>query len=144
MNPDKQELHNLADGLIISDPTSIARCIQFIESNSEGIWHGRARAMMCRRLKHIDLSQEDSARLLHAIFVRFENGNFAEQFRDMLRLASELDSKATYALAKKLSRDNRDFVKHQADWLIKHHSPKTKAEQNGVAKPLPNCSYDSP
>jgi len=131
MNTDKQELHDLADGLIIADPTSISRCIQFIESDSEGIWHGRARAMMCRRLKHIDLSQEDSARLLHAIFVRFETGNFSEQFRDMLRLASEINREATYALAQKLSGDNRDFVRHQADWLIEHHSPEIKAKKRG-------------
>tara|TARA_R110000850_G_C9597133_1_gene428176 strand:+ start:18 stop:446 length:429 start_codon:yes stop_codon:yes gene_type:complete len=135
MGTNKQELHDLADGLIIEDPKSIDGCIQFIESNSEGIWHGRARSMMCRRFKHIELSRADADRLLVAILGRFESGRFAEQFRDMLRLALVLDENATNAVARKLSADSRDYVRTQADWILEHHSPEKEAEQDAAGQP---------
>ena len=84
---------------------------------------------MCRRLKHIDLCHRDSNRVLRAILDRFASGNFAEQFRDMLRLAVTLDSEATYSVAQELSSDRRGFVRRQAEWLVQNHSPKTNAEQ---------------
>ena len=59
----KPELHRLADGLLRDDETAIERCIAFILEDSKGLWHGRARAMMCRRLKHCSLRVEQRERL---------------------------------------------------------------------------------
>ncbi|BDS07406.1 hypothetical protein NT6N_24460 [Oceaniferula spumae] len=122
MQLDKQALHGLCDRLIGKDADAIEDCIRFIESDSEGIWHGRARAMMCRRLKHIALSEVDSDRLITSIFDRFKSGNFSHQFRDMLHLAIDLDRTSTLALARQLSGDSREFVRRQAAWIIQHHS----------------------
>ena len=121
MGPQKQELHALADGLLVGDPDSIDRCIDFVDSYSEGIWHGRARAMMCRRLKHIELNTSDASRLVVAILDRFQNGKFAEQFGDMLRLALVLDDDATKKVARKLSTDSRKYVRSQARWILERH-----------------------
>ena len=52
----KSDLHLLADGLILEDPLAIAACVAFIRAETKGVWHGRARAMMARRLKHSNLS----------------------------------------------------------------------------------------
>ena len=119
---EKQELQGLADGLIVADLESIERCIQFVESDSKGIWHGRARAMMCRRFKHLALEKTDADRLLKAILGRFECGDFSEQFKDMLRLALLLDKDATNASARKLSADQPRYVRSLANWILQHHS----------------------
>lgn len=109
--------------MLDADPESIARCIEFIEAESKGIWHNRARAIMCRRLKHVELSNEDSERLVASILNKFETGKFAQQFKDLLKLALTLHKGATLELAATLSSDTRAYVKRQADWLIEHHSP---------------------
>src|SRR5262249_18018138 len=93
----KPALHDLANGL---DPVAsnhaeaLERCIEFVLAETEGLWHGRARAMMCRRLKHCELTPDQRRQLVSCITERLATGNFSEQFRDQLRLALHLDSRA--------------------------------------------------
>ena len=46
---------HLADRLRFNDTDAIESCIKFIEEDTKGAQHGRARALMCRRLKHCTL-----------------------------------------------------------------------------------------
>ena len=48
----KQRLIELGDRLLTFDVTAIGYCVAFVVAETKGIWHGRARAMFCRRLKH--------------------------------------------------------------------------------------------
>lgn len=119
---EKKNLHRLADRLRNGDRDAIESCILFVESDSEGVWHGRARAMMCRRFKHIELPKEDVDRLVVSILRKFELGRFAEQFRDLLRLALKLDAESTNDVARRLSNDSRSYVRRQAEWILENHS----------------------
>lgn len=119
---EKKNLHRLADRLRNGDRDAIESCILFVESDSEGVWHGRARAMMCRRFKHIELPKEDADRLVVSILRKFELGRFAEQFRDLLRLALKLDAESTNDVARRLSNDSRSYVRRQAEWILENHS----------------------
>ena len=47
----KRELHELADALLACEPHAVQRCVDFVVAETTGFGHGRARAMMCRRLK---------------------------------------------------------------------------------------------
>ena len=126
----KSDLLTLANGLLSSDTESIRQCIEFVEFDSEGIWHGRARAMMCRRFKHVELSIADSERLVVAVLNRFKSGQFSEQFRDMLKLALTLDRDSTVSLARILAVDSRDYVRYHAEWILRNHQTETMAEQS--------------
>ena len=117
---DKSDLHQLADRLLLDESPAIATCIEFIEAETKGIWHGRARAMMCRRLKHCSLNPSQRTRLFSCITERFRSGHFSEQFRDQLRLALHLDSKRVFAVARSCAHDHRDYIRRYADWLLTH------------------------
>jgi hypothetical protein len=77
-NLDKGDLYDLADGLLSCDREAIDRCFEFILAETRGVWHGRARAMMCRRLKHCEIAPERRQRLVDCIMNRLVSGDFSE------------------------------------------------------------------
>ena len=91
----KQDLRLLADGLLAPDPWIVDRCIEFVIAETSGLWHGRARAMMCRRLKHCEFGRTNRDRLVGCILGRLRTGSFSEQFKDQLRLALLLERSKT-------------------------------------------------
>lgn len=113
----KQELHTLADGLLVQDHTAIDDCIAFVLAETRGLWHGRARAMMCRRLKHCALGRTHSTQLLRCILQRLQTGAFSEQFKDQLRLAMHLNPKQTLAAGVEALASSRPHVRRYALWL---------------------------
>lgn len=118
----KVELHALADRLLAPEPWEIERCVGFVVSETRGLWHGRARAMMCRRLKHCGLEHAHSTALLACILGRLEDGTFSEQFKDQLRLALHLDAERAYAVARSVvaSRTSRAHARRYAEWVLSH------------------------
>lgn len=116
--PSKLGLRALADALLEPNLEAIDRCIDFVCRESEGHWHGRARAMMCRRLKHVALDPTQRQRLLQCILGRLRDGEFSEQFRDQLRLALVLDAARTLTIAASLLNDDQDHVRRYARWLV--------------------------
>ncbi len=83
---DKDQLHQRADRLLVDDHEALEQCVVFLESDSRGLWHNRARALMARRLKHCTVSTQQKSRLCTAILQQLCAGNFTEQFKDQLRL----------------------------------------------------------
>src|SRR4051794_8439284 len=80
----KAQLHDLADRLLVGDVDAVEQCVRFVEAETLGHWHGRARAMMARRLKHYSLTPQQQGRLVDAILERLASGRFSEQFKDQL------------------------------------------------------------
>lgn len=116
----KTQLHELADGILREDPTAIASCVDFVCSESSGLWHGRARAMMCRRLKHCPITDEQHNRLVACIIKRLTTGQFSEQFRDQLRLALQLDPERIFSAAKACHSGTSDHVNRLSTWVFLH------------------------
>jgi hypothetical protein len=114
------ELHELADGLLLLEPGAVERCVEFILSETLGHWHGRARAMMCRRLKHCDLEPTHKARLLACITGRLAAGSFSEQFKDQLRLAMHLDLPRTFQACRECAASPKPHVRRYAAWVLSH------------------------
>jgi hypothetical protein len=118
---DKRELHDLADGLLAPDPAVLDTCIRFVLAATRGNWHGRARAMMCRRMKHCEIGPAQRKQLVDCIVGRLRDGNFSEQFYDQLRLAIRLDPHSTFAAARTCSSQSpKTHVRRYALWVTKH------------------------
>ena len=114
----KQELHALADRLLEHEPVVVDYCIEFVLAETKGHWHGRARAMICRRLKHCELGRTNRRRLLACILHRLRFGEFSEQFKDQLRLALHLDAKQTLAACESAMSSDRNHVQRYAMWAL--------------------------
>ena len=114
----KQELHALADRLAEHEPVAVDDCVEFVLAETKGHWHGRARAMMCRRLKHCELGQSNRTKLLTCILRRLRSGEFSEQFKDQLRLALHLDTKQTLSACESAISSDRPHVRRYAAWAL--------------------------
>jgi hypothetical protein len=108
----------LADGLLVGDPSCVDRCIKFVLAESKGLWHGRARAMMCRRLKHCEFGSANSRKLVSCILGRLRTGNFSEQFKDQLRFALSLDRPYTLEQCELALGSEVAHVRRYGAWLL--------------------------
>src|SRR5262245_35191090 len=97
---DKAQLHALCDLLLTCSSDAIEESVAFLEAKTFGIWHGRARAMIARRLKHCRLSQRQRERIVRSILSRFVSGRFSEQYKDQLRLVLHLDRERAFSVAR--------------------------------------------
>jgi hypothetical protein len=114
----KSELHELADGLLDPEPWAVERCVAFVVAETQGLWHGRARAWMCRRLKHCALGRTHRAALLACICGGLSDGSFSEQFKDQLRVAMHLDPPRTLEAARMCLASPRPHVRRYAQWAL--------------------------
>jgi len=115
----KYELLQLAGRLLKQEPAAIDLSVKFVLAETRGHWHGRARAMMCRRLKHCELAQSDSALLVGTIIDRLATGTFSEQFKDQLRLALHLDFHRTVEACRAIAGcTGRLYVARYAQWVL--------------------------
>ena len=116
----KRDLHQLADELLAEEDLVVQHCVDFVCAETEGLWHGRARALMCRRLKHIALNRKQSTQLVECISHRFTTGAFSEQFKDQLRLALSLNAALVLTSAEKCQTSLVPHVRRYATWLLNH------------------------
>jgi len=116
----KVQARTLADALLAAEPNAVETCVRFVCAETVGLWHGRGRAMMCRRLKHVQLDQDQKKRLMDCIFRRLSTGRFSEQFRDQLRLALHLDVRGVFAAAKHALDSGKPHVQRYANWVLSH------------------------
>jgi len=118
----KLELRDLADKLSEHELVVTDYCIEFVLAETKGHWHGRARAMMCRRLKHCELGRTSRTKLLDCILHRLRSGDFSEQFKDQLRLALHLDYEKTLSACETARSSDRPHVRRYAEWALALHS----------------------
>ncbi len=85
---DLRNWRSRVDMLVESD---IEIVVSFICNESTGFGHNHARALLCRKLKHLEISKSKVARLALVIGNRLATGNFSEQFIDQLRLIAQKD-----------------------------------------------------
>lgn len=115
----KYELHQLAGRLLEQQSAAIDLAVKFVLAETRGHWHGRGRAMMCRRLKHCELGQADSALLVGTIIDRLATGTFSEQFKDQLRLALHLDFRRTVEACREIAgHPGRPYIRRYAQWIL--------------------------
>jgi hypothetical protein len=116
----KPEVHVLVDELASAAPDAVERAVRFFCAESRGLWHGRGRALIARRLKHLPLPRAHRDHLVAVITDRLATGRFSEQFRDQLRLAMHLEPVKVLAVARKAKASDRDHIRRYAEWVLAH------------------------
>ena len=116
-NWSKQSLQQLAQRLLDNEPGALELCLAFFEAETRGHWHNRARAMIARRLKHVQLAPAQQARLVDTILQRLATGSFTEQFKDQLRLACRLDHERVVSTARACMASPKAHVRRYAGWV---------------------------
>jgi hypothetical protein len=116
----KGDVIRLANELKSGSVEAVERAVRFVCADSEGLWHGRGRAMMCRRMKHLELPRSHRESLVSAILDRLESGCFSEQFRDQLRLAMHLNGPKSFSAANSALSSEREHVRRYAKWVLAH------------------------
>ena len=124
----KVQVRALADSLFGEQPDVIETCVRFVCAETENLWHGRGRAMMCRRLKHIQLARDQRDRLVNCILHRLSTGRFSEQFRDQLRLALHLDRGGSVAAAKRALKGGKPHITRYSKWVLSHETVDDNAQ----------------
>jgi hypothetical protein len=120
---DKGDLYDLCDRLLASDPEAVRACEEFFEAETFGDWHGRARAMMARRFKHVTLSALQRKRLISAVLGRLARGEFSEGFYDQLRLVLKLAPERAFDGARTCRQSPLEHVRRYAAWVLEHEKP---------------------
>jgi hypothetical protein len=113
-----RELQQLADDLLLEVPGAVEQSLVFFEAETRGYWHNRARALLARRFKHVQLTPTQQERLLQVILRRLAAGTFTEQFKDQLRLARHLDRDRLVATAHACASSPKDYVRRYAGWVL--------------------------
>lgn len=114
----RNELVTLTERLKAKDHSVLKECIAFTIWNTEGVWHGRARAKIYRHLKHWTLDDEQRRVLVDAVVGRLMTGRFAEQFKDQLRAAIVFDRDRMRDVAESLTDHEKDYMRRCANWIL--------------------------
>jgi hypothetical protein len=128
----KYDLRALCDRLLADDPAAVEECLAFLEAETFRVWHGRARAVMARRLKHHPLSAAQRERVARAVLGRFGRGQFSEGFKDQLRLVLRLDPERAFAAARAIPTTAPEHVRRYAAWILARQ-PRGQAEPGAAA-----------
>ena len=118
----KGELLALCDRLPTDDSDALEECIAFLEAATLGIWDGRARAMMARRLKHCPLTPPQRTRVVGAILDRLLNGRLSEQFKDQLRFVLYVAPEGAFTVARRCEGAAAGHVRRYAAGILAHET----------------------
>ena len=123
----------LADRVLDGAPDAVESCGRCGWAETQGLWHGRGRALMCRRMKPVALSRAQRWRLVRASFQRLASGHFAEQCRDQRRLAIQVAQAAPFQVARCAFKSAKDSVRRLAPWVL------SRKRATGDAQPSPGA-----
>ncbi len=128
----KVELDDLIERLKHGDENVAYELVVFTMAESKGIWHGRARAKICRYFKNHPPDVTLSASLVESIIKRLQQGKFSEQFRDQLRMAIRFAPEKMKSIALALSTSELDYVRRYAFWVLQS----VDALKNRASRPM--------
>jgi hypothetical protein len=113
----KAELHSLIDDVKRGDADAISRAVAFVAAESFGMWHNRARAKLCRHLKHHPPSDDECRRMVDVIANRLVDGRFYEQFKDQLSMAIRFSAERLDSAASVAVDSDRDYIRRYGHWV---------------------------
>lgn len=131
-NYSKSELDRLIREFKAGDRAAEFECINFVLGESFGVWHGRARAKICRNLKNHAPDAGLSARLVEKVIWRLENGEFSEQFKDQLTMAIRFAPDRMLKAATLLLDDKKDYVRRYANWVCSAIARADEGHRSGL------------
>jgi hypothetical protein len=114
----KTQLHKLIERVKQNHADAIDEAVAFCLAESRGLWHGRARAKICRNLKARNIPREFKDLLVEEICTRLTTGNFSEQFKDQLAMAIRFRPKEMQSCAQQAACSDKLYVQQYAKWVI--------------------------
>lgn len=112
------------------DADAIARAVAFVEAESFGLWHNRARAKLCRHFKNHPPSGDFRERMVDAIVNRLIDGRFYEQFKDQLSMAIRFSPERLKHAALVAVESDWDYIRRYGYRVL--HVLKSTASGGGV------------
>jgi hypothetical protein len=114
----KPELHEMIALVRSGDSHALGLAFDFVIGESKHMWHGRARANLCRAFKNMTLEPWQKSVLVRTIQKRLETGNFSQQFKDQIVMAIRFDRRSMQNSAEALLDSPIRHVKRNAAWTI--------------------------
>ena len=139
----KNELAELIEQLKAGNLLAVERCIDFFLAETRGLWHGRARAKICRNLKNLPLDKRTKDRLVATIVRRLETGNFSEQFKDQLTMAIRFRPCWLHDSATQLLGSPKGYVQRYASWVLNKINASEACDEVAAANKAVNRSCRS-
>ncbi|MEJ7594631.1 MAG: hypothetical protein WKF77_24125 [Planctomycetaceae bacterium] len=124
------ELNELIERVKVCDADAIEEAVVFTAKESFGLWHGRARAKICRNLKSRTIPRGFQDLLVQAICNRLLAGDFSEQFKDQLAMAIRFRPLEMAQCAKQACESPKDYVQRYGQWVLKKLSRTQPLSQN--------------
>ena len=115
---DKQDLDVLIAWVQRDDAHAISEAVAFTLAESRGIWHGRARAKICRNLKGRNIDPRLREALVQTICNRLVTGKFSQQFKDQLTMALRFRPAQMQQCAQEALESPKWYVRRYARWVL--------------------------
>jgi len=114
----KAELNDMIERVKRGDRSLVYELVVFTLAESWGIWHGRARAKICRYLRNHPPDATLQSKLVDTVCTRLETGRFSQQFRDQLRMAIRFSADRMRLLADSLLSSEKMYIRRSAAWVL--------------------------
>lgn len=116
----KYELTHMISLMKKGDLDSLDEAVYFLINESDGVWHGRARAKISRNIKNKDLESDIKLKIAAVIAGRFNSERFAEQFKDQLKTAIKFAPNLLRKYASIQLHSSKSYMKRYANWIINY------------------------
>ncbi len=126
----KAELDELIERVKLSDVDAIEEAVVFTAKESFGLWHGRARAKICRNLKCREIPRSCQDLLVQIICNRLLAGEFSEQFKDQLAMAIRFRPIEMSHCATLACESPKAYVQRYAQWVLNRLSTTEQIRKN--------------
>ena len=113
----KAKLNELISEVKCNDPDATLKAVAFVNAESFGIWHNRARAKLCRHFKNHPPSADDRDHMVVTIANRLLEGRFYEQFKDQLSMAIRFSPDRLGHVAAIAANSDRDYIRRYGYWV---------------------------
>jgi hypothetical protein len=112
------ELRELIERMKENDGDALEEAVAFASKESFGLWHGRARAKICRNLKNREIPRHLQDILVQAVSHRLLTGEFSEQFKDQLAMAIRFRPHEMAQYATEACESRKDYVQRYGHWVL--------------------------
>ncbi len=115
---DKCSLFQMIEDMKRGDLAARDYCISFLIIETDGVWHGRARAKISRNLPANHVDTKTANQVVRAVGERLVSGRFSEQFKDQINLGLRLLPDLKLSFAKQGLISKKQYVRRYSNWTI--------------------------
>ncbi len=111
-------LHHLDQRVTKGCQKAVDAAVEFMCTTTRGLGHNRHRAKLSRLLKHVELRDSQSEKIVDTVLQRFENGDIDEQFIEQLRFSLWLSRDRTIEFGARMLGSEKEYIVRYAKKLL--------------------------